>query len=330
MIRDRLQALLRSLSTIWFPFASIVVVGSVTAGCAAYVPPPMVEAVEPPPPPPPPPPPAQSGESSGSQNGGYVYSGTVAVVTTHTRATRRLVTRRQVRPAPTSAAPQASRGPTAAIDDDRPVFCRAALGKRMSVGECSTYEAFANGLPNGSLGFNVPQIMTLGQKVDLPFSIALTQARANELAGRAGATIEQSPLKVSRYMVATMNGGAAFEITPAGPRLLELASDSEVAWTWTVVPKLLGTQTLSVSVAAMMEDEDGKPTVLVRSQSTGPKVIKIVAVPLTWQEKIVKFLDSSGLVLGSLTAWFGLLAGAIGGAAGVWIALRKFGTSSTS
>jgi hypothetical protein len=328
MIRDRLQALLISLSTMWMVFASFVVVGVVTASCSVYVPAPVVVEVEPPPPPPPPPP--QNGQSSGSQNGGYAYSGTGAVAITQTATTRRAVTRRQVRPAPPSLSPLTSAGPTAAIDDDRPIFCRAALGKRMSVGECSTYEAFANGLPNGNLGFNVPQIMTLGQKVDLPFSIALTQARADELAGRAGATIEQSPLKVSRYMVATMNGGAAFEITPAGPRLLELASDSEVSWTWTVVPKLLGTQTLSVSVAAMMEDEDGKPTVLVRSQSTGPKVIKIVAVPLTWDEKIVKLLNSSGLVFDSLAKWLGLLGGVIGAAGAVWVAVRKFGKSSAA
>ena len=200
----------------------------------------------------------------------------------------------------------------------------------MSASECSTYTTFRDGLPTGNLGFNVPPIMTLGRKVDLPFSIALTQARANELVGRAGEATAQEQLRVSRYMVATMNGGAAFEITPAGPIALELGDDGAAAWTWTVTPKLLGPQTLSVTVAAMMEGDEGKPNVLIRSQSTGPKLIKVIAVPLTWDEKIVKFLDSSGLVLGSLNKWLGVLAGMIGAAGAVWIALRKFGTSSTS
>ena len=198
----------------------------------------------------------------------------------------------------------------------------------MTAAECQTYTSFRDGLPEGNLGFNVPPVMTLGRKVDLPFSIALTQARANELVGRGGDTTEQTGLKVSRYMVATMNGGAAFDITPAGPVPLELGDDGAAAWTWTVTPKLLGPQTLSVTVAAMMEGEDGKPNVLIRSQSTGPKLIKVVAVPLTWDEKIVKLLNSSGLVFDSLAKWLGLLGGVIGAAGAVWLALRKFGAPS--
>ncbi len=200
----------------------------------------------------------------------------------------------------------------------------------MTAEECVTFTAFRDGLPNGNLGFDVPPIMTLGRKVDLPFSIALTQAQANELVGLGGKATEQTALKVSRYMVATMNGGAAFDIMPAGPVSLELGDDGAAAWTWTVTPKLLGPQTLSVTVAAMMEGEDGKPNVLIRSQSTGPKLIKVVAVPLTWDEEIVKFLNSSGLVFDSLNKWLGLLGSVIGAAGAVWLALRKFGAAKTS
>jgi hypothetical protein len=64
-------------------------------------------------------------------------------------------------------------------------------------------------------------------------------------------------------MVAKLDGGAAFDVSPPGPQQQLISNEEVTTWTWLVTPKQSGTQVLILSFDAVLnvDGKDGTRTV---------------------------------------------------------------------
>ena len=119
-------------------------------------------------------------------------------------------------------------------------------------------------LVKGNVAFAAPDRATIGKSRTVEARLSVTKtptALINELTG-AGKK-ETASLKVSDKMTATLNGGSAFDVSPSGPQVQLISRTDTTIWTWTITPKLSGTQILLLSLDALLsiDGKDGSRTV---------------------------------------------------------------------
>jgi hypothetical protein len=113
-------------------------------------------------------------------------------------------------------------------------------------------------LITGNVAFNTPDHVRVGEPhiiqaklaVNIPQNALIVQLSE---AGRR----ESARVAVADRMVATLNGGAAFDVSPSGPQPQWISHQEVTTWTWDVTAKQPGTQYLILSLDAVLTI-DGK------------------------------------------------------------------------
>jgi hypothetical protein len=106
----------------------------------------------------------------------------------------------------------------------------------------SALDQALNELIAGNVAFNNPQRMTVSRArvVEVKLSTTLSIEELKALLSQAG-NRETAGLEVGDRMSATLNGGAAFDISPSGPQTQPISQRQVTTWTWNVTPKASGT-----------------------------------------------------------------------------------------
>jgi hypothetical protein len=105
----------------------------------------------------------------------------------------------------------------------------------------------------GNVAFNNPEHMTVSRPrlVEAKLSTTLSPSELKSQLTEAG-NKEVAGLDVGDRMSATLNGGAAFDISPSGPQVQWISEQQVTTWTWNVTPKTAGTQYLILSFDAVI------------------------------------------------------------------------------
>ncbi len=106
--------------------------------------------------------------------------------------------------------------------------------------------------------------MKLGKSQIIEAKLSVTKTPSALIAElTAGGVTQSATLQVSDKMAATLNGGDAFDVSPAGPQAQLISQVETTTWTWTVTPKLSGTQFLILSFDALItvNGQEGARTV---------------------------------------------------------------------
>jgi hypothetical protein len=167
-------------------------------------------------------------------------------------------------------------------------------------------------LETGNIAFNVPEKAKLGKPITLETKLSL-RLPPTELKllvrqpdnGQPG-KVETAELKISDEMVATLEGGAAFEIKAITSVQQWIAKKQESTWRWSVTPKLGGAQTLFLTFEALLTINGKQDRILVKALE---KRIDIdVGWPETWPERleyVKKTVESISYLWGVLLVPFG-------------------------
>jgi hypothetical protein len=117
----------------------------------------------------------------------------------------------------------------------------------------SALDQALNTLIAGNVAFNNPQRMTVSRArvVEVKLSTTLPPDELKAQLSQAG-NRETAGLEVGDRMSATLNGGAAFDISPSGPQAQPISQRQVTTWTWNVTPKASGTQYLILSFDAIL------------------------------------------------------------------------------
>jgi hypothetical protein len=156
-------------------------------------------------------------------------------------------------PAPVASAPPPKQVRTPLVVGDAPpppaavVVTPGPAAAPAAAPALSAVDAALVPLSTGVAAFNPPDRAVLGQPAQVEARLSVTQTAdqlAAELPGGGG---QSAPLKVSQQMSATLDGGGAFDVSPAGPQTQFVSGKISTVWDWTVTPKLQGRQTLTLS-----------------------------------------------------------------------------------
>jgi hypothetical protein len=104
-----------------------------------------------------------------------------------------------------------------------------------------------------NIAFNNPQRMTVNHAriIEVQLSTKLSPEELKAQLTEVGSK-ETAGLKVGDSMSVTLNGGAAFQVAPAGPQVQGISRKQVTTWKWNVTPKMLGTQYLILSFDAII------------------------------------------------------------------------------
>jgi hypothetical protein len=176
-----------------------------------------------------------------------------------------------------------------------------------------------NKLIGGNVAFNSPKQMQVGrpQIVEAKLSTKLPPAELKAQLTQA-ANAESASLTVGDRMSATLNGGAAFDISPSGPQTQWISQNDVTTWTWTVTPKTAGTQYLIITFDAMItvDGKDGTRNVRTLTQTIDVEV----GWPQTvgeWFDFGKKWFENAGWVWASVLVPIGVFVG------GWWHRMRR-------
>jgi hypothetical protein len=169
-------------------------------------------------------------------------------------------------------------------------------------------------LPTGYVGFNTPEKAHVGKQfiVEAKLSLRLPKEEIQVLIDEPGKR-EVESLKIAKRMVATLEGGLAFDISPSGPQQQWISERETSDWVWQVTPKTVGEQTLVLSFDAIIS-LDGKED--KRKFNTFKRRIDVdVGWPETWGEWL-ELTKKTGENISWI--WVTLLI-PVGGAIWAWI-----------
>ena len=169
----------------------------------------------------------------------------------------------------------------------------------------------------GNIAFNNPEKMQVGETEPIEAKLALT-IPADELMGllTAAGKRESASLEVSDHMQATLTGGAAFDVSPAGPQSQWISKDAPTEWHWLVTPKLTGPQFLTLTVDAIIAINGDKDT---RNITTLTRPIQVDVAHPHNEEEWVAWIKDQGEAFG----WgWGALAAVIAVVTGFWHKMR--------
>jgi hypothetical protein len=172
-------------------------------------------------------------------------------------------------------------------------------------------------LVQGHIAFNNPEEMQVGETGEVEAILAIS-IPAGELMNQltAAGKRESDSLLVSDRMQATLVGGGAFDVAPAGPQTQWISKDGPTTWHWLVTPKLTGPQYLTLTVDAIItingEKDIRNITALIRQINVN------VARPHNeeeWFGRIKEWVEAFG--------WgWGIVAAVIAAVVGFWRRLQ--------
>ena len=168
-------------------------------------------------------------------------------------------------------------------------------------------------LVQGNIAFNNPENMRVADTGEVQAVLSI-DVPVNELINSltAAGKKESASLQVSDHMQATLAGGGAFDVTPAGPQTQWISTTGTTTWHWLVTPKLTGEQFLTLTVDAIITFNGQSDT---RNITTLTRQIEVaVASPHSaeeWFAWVKERIEAVG--------WgWGIVAVAFGAAVGVW------------
>ncbi|MEF3365144.1 hypothetical protein V3H18_01215 [Methylocystis sp. 9N] len=167
-------------------------------------------------------------------------------------------------------------------------------------------------LVDANVAFNSPPRARLGKDLEIVAKLSAKMPKetlAREVDHLGTPTVV--PLKVSDRVAATLSGGSAFDISPAGPQEQAVSEDELTTWSWKVTPKAAGEQTLILTFDAFipLQGKDVRRTVRTLTQK--------ISVEVGWPESASEWLEFIKKQLETANGiWVALLA--IGGAVLTW------------
>lgn len=213
--------------------------------------------------------------------------------------------RRRSGTAPMEAAPPSP--PAAVIAEARDGESAPSVGSSLKLVD----EAIRR-LADANVAFNTPSKARLGKdlRIVAKLSTKLPQETlAREVEGLGTPTV--APLKVSDRVIATLTGGGAFDISPAGPQEQAVSESELTEWSWLVTPKAAGEQTLILTFDAIIapQGKDVRRTVRTLTQK--------INVEVGWPESAgewIEFIKKQA----ETAQWISATVLAIGGAVLAW------------
>jgi hypothetical protein len=170
-------------------------------------------------------------------------------------------------------------------------------------------------LPQGKFSLNAPTAMTVGDKRSVEIRVGVNIAD-DVLKGsaRPGNQAAEGPLKVSHYMIATLNGGG-FEIRPITPEEQSVAQGFPTVWDWEIEARSAGEQELEATLYVLPADGSDAPA--RHWIASHVQKISVSVKAQTWSE----WLKSLIAGLEALKA-LAIAIGGIGTAAIGWLGIR--------
>jgi len=169
----------------------------------------------------------------------------------------------------------------------------------------------------GNVAFNTPERAHVGQELSVQ-AILSTTLKSNDLTllVTEPGKVETAPLKVSRGMIATLAGGAAFDISPSGPVTQWVSESEPTTWTWIVTPKTVGEQFLILTFDAIitLDGKDGKRSIRTFKKS--------IDVDVGWPQTVGQWMDLLKRWGEGVSYFWGVAIAVVGGG---WAWLRRRG-----
>ncbi|WHO39920.1 hypothetical protein PMI04_004825 [Sphingobium sp. AP49] len=208
------------------------------------------------------------------------------------------------------------------------IWCAAARAT-MSAAECQSLTQQRDSLEQGVAAFNPPRTMMRDEptRVVLAIGSEAESAETVRAAGGPPSGAQVAPVRIGRYMSATLSG-SAFTITPIGEAKRDLGMSGSEQWEWDVTPTREGDQTLQVRVESFAQDAQGHATRLKLYQSS-PIAVSVTVTDRQKRSAAIGTMkgdldDTTGLFK-SLRGWLLALAGVIVAASLVVWRMRGFG-----
>lgn len=108
-------------------------------------------------------------------------------------------------------------------------------------------------LATAAVAIAAPERARMGRQFVIEATLApLLSERALKARLAEAGNVETTSLRVSGRMVATLAGGAAFDIHPGGPIAQWVSEQEPTSWQWIVTPKLSGEQILILTFDAIV------------------------------------------------------------------------------
>jgi hypothetical protein len=141
-------------------------------------------------------------------------------------------------------------------------------------------------LPTANVAFNTPDKARVGKQfiVEAKLSTHLGKEEIKVLIEEPGKR-EVAALKVADRMVATLEGGSAFDISPSGPKEQWISEKETTDWVWQVAAKTVGEQTLVLSLDAVIS-VNGK-----EDKRTINTFKRHINVAVGWPETVGEWLE---------------------------------------
>jgi hypothetical protein len=173
-------------------------------------------------------------------------------------------------------------------------------------------------LKDGNVAFNVPEDAKVAKAAPIEAKVhptlpATELIKQVEQSGR----VDTAPLKISDRMIATLTGGAAFDVSSCSPVEQAVADRETTTWCWVITPKIGGKQVLVLSFDAVMSisGQDSK-----RSIKTFTRRID---VDVGWPETLGEWLELAKKTGENISyLWAGILV-PIGGAVWAFVSHRR-------
>lgn len=208
------------------------------------------------------------------------------------------------------------------------IWCGAARAY-LSATDCRALEIQRDSLEQGVAAFNPPRSMMRGEATRVVLAIG-PKAEESEVAAAAGgdaSAVRVAPVRIGRYMTASLSG-SAFTIAPVGNPQRDLGLSASEQWEWDVTPTREGAQTLQVRIETFAQDGRGNRT-RIRLDQSPPVSVDVQVTDRERRSQTIGTIkgdveDTTGL-LKSLGAWLLALAGVIGALALVIWRIRGLG-----
>jgi len=202
-------------------------------------------------------------------------------------------------------------------------FCDV-VGDRVSSADCAYFRELSQRLESGSAALNAPSTMTRGEAVTVSFALArpasadrpAAETNAANVLGAAPTMTGVVP--VGRRMAVRLTGDG-FSVTP--PDLVEqdLGISGTARWEWRVTPEVEGPHRLVLSAYVVANSPSGG-----RQQSLIRTMAQDIQVAVSPNDRATGIFGRIMEWLSNIKNLLIALAGVIGAAFGVLVAVRKF------
>jgi hypothetical protein len=181
-----------------------------------------------------------------------------------------------------------------------------------------TVDEALESLRSASVAFNSPDKARVDEQfiVEAKLSTQLHPVEMEVLIGDPGHH-EVATLKVSDRMAATLSGGSAFEVAPAGPQEQWISDKETTDWNWQVSPKRGGEQFLILSFDALIS-VNGK-----EDKRTINTFKRRISVDVSWPQTAMEWLEFVKKTGEDISWIWATLLVPVGGGIWAWIKRRS-------